>query len=447
MTPTPPSSTPDPRTLRRELGLTRVTLAGVGVILGAGIYVLIGEAASEAGTLVWLSFILAAVVTTLTGLSYAELASMFPRAGAGYEYTRQAFGIHVGFVTGWLTITAEVIGAAAVALGFGQYLNALSGFDTGTGAILLLLVGTAVAATGALGSVTLAALLTLVEAAGLFLVSGIGLTEFDWARVEGGEGVLPLLSGSALVFFAYIGFEDIATFSEEVENPRRTIPLAILLSIGIATTIYVMVAVVAVGAIGAGLLAEATAPLAAVAEIALSSAAGDVLAVFGLAATANTALLLLMASCRRIYGMAATGAIPGFFARVSGGSRVPIVGLGAVGILAALVTLWSDIGEIADVTNFALFVAFAVVNAAVIVLRRRQPDIERSFRTPLSVPLPGLTWVPLLPVLGIASLGVFIVRLDLISILGGIVLLAAGLAIAWLFRNQRNAAAAALAGG
>ncbi len=428
------TDSPEGQGLRRSLGLFQVSLAGIGIILGAGIYVLIGEAAGEAGSLVWLSFVVAAAVTTLTGLSYAELSGMFPRAGAGYEYTRQAFGMRVAFVTGWLTIVAEIVAAAAVALGFGSYFEALTGLDGGIAAIAMLGVGTFIAASGALSSVLVAGVLTIVEVGGLIFVTAVGFVDFDPSRVVGDSDTWAVLSGSALVFFAYIGFEDIATFSEEARDPRRTVPRAILISIVVTTVLYLLVALAAVGSLGAGVLAASGAPLADVVEGVLGAVGGDVLAVVALGATGNTALLLLMASCRRIYGMASTGALPRALARVSGGSGVPTLGLIMVGVVAALVTLWGDIGQVADITNFALFVAFVLVNGALIALRRRAPDAPRSFRTPGTLPrfLVGerWSWVPLLPVLGIVSTVLLIANLDTSSLFGGAVVLAVGVVLA-----------------
>ena len=211
MTTSSTQSDPTPR-LRPELSLVHVSLASVGIILGAGIYVLIGEAAEQTGSLAWLSFVIAAIVTALTGLSYAELSGMFPSAGAGFEYTRRAFGMRPAFVTGWLTLTAEIVAAGAVALGFGSYLEDLTGLDDGIAAIVFLVAGTFVAASGALGSFKAAGLLTVVEAGGLVFVSVVGLIDFDPDRVIGGTDAWAVLGGSALVFFAFIGFEDIPRF-------------------------------------------------------------------------------------------------------------------------------------------------------------------------------------------------------------------------------------------
>jgi len=426
--------------LRRELGLLDLCLAGLGIILGAGIYALIGEASDEAGALVWVSFLIAAGATVLTGLSYAELGAMYPNAGAGYEYARRAFGIHVAFVTGWLTVIAGIIGAATVALGFGSYLHALTGFNSGAGAILLLAGGSAVAATGALGSVRVAAMLTVVEAAGLVLVSAIGFLDFDASRVVDDVGPLPVFSGAALVFFAYIGFEDLATLSEEVRDPARNIPRAIIISVAVSTAIYVLVAVSAVGAVGAEALAGSAAPLALVGESVFGESTGDLLSAFALAATANTALLLLMAACRHIYAMASTGALPRALGRVSGGSRVPLPGLLAAASIAALVTLWGDMGVVADVTNFGLFIAFAVVNLALIRLRRTAAGDPRTFVSPGTVSVPWYGKAPLLPILATATLAILFVSLKPAAMGAGTAVLVAGVVLAIVFRGQHNAA-------
>ncbi|MBI5948627.1 MAG: amino acid permease [Chloroflexi bacterium] len=434
------AANPGAPSLRRELGLLDLCLAGLGIILGAGIYALIGEASAEAGALVWLSFVIAAAVTVFTGLSYAELGAMYPQAGAGYEYARRAFGIHVAFVTGWLTVIAGIVAAATVALGFGGYLHALTGFDSGAGAILLLAAGSAVAATGALGSVRVAAILTVVEATGLLLVSAIGLLDFEPSRVFEAVGPLPVLGGAALVFFAYIGFEDLATLSEEVRDPARNIPRAIIISVVVSTAIYVLVAVSAVGAVGAEALAGSDAPLALVGESVFGTSTADVLSAFALAATSNTALLLLTAACRHIYGMASTGALPRAFGRISGGARVPLPGLLAAASLAALVTLWGDIGVVADVTNFGLFIAFAVVNLALIRLRRTATSAPRAFVSPGTITLPGYGKAPLLPVLAIATIAPLFVSLKPESIAAGTAVLAAGIILAVVFRRQHDAA-------
>ena len=423
--------------LRRHLNARQLTVAGVGTILGAGIYALIGEAAAQGGEYTWLSFVVAAVVAAFTGLSYAELAAMFPNAGAGYAYALRAFGDDVAFVTGWLTITGSIIAAAAVALGFGSYLRVLGGPDPVVGAILLLAAGVLIAGSGVLGSVSIVSILTAVEAGGLLLVVVIGFGDFDAGHLAGGSPAGAIFGGAALVFFAYIGFEDMATFSEEARDPERTMPRAILAALAITTLLYVVVTVASLGAIGADALAASDVPLATVAELALHENAGDVLAWIALAATANTTIILLMAAGRMVYSMARSGTLPPFLGKVHGISGVPFRGLVAVAVPAALMALWGDIGAVADTTNFVLFCAFGVVNAAVISLRVREPGLARPFRSPGVVPVRGHRF-PVFPLLAIASLGVLLFSLGTSSILGGAAVLALGVVLAWLFRGKRE---------
>jgi APA family basic amino acid/polyamine antiporter len=431
---------PGPPALRRELGLFDLSVAGVGIIMGAGIFVLLGAATARAGTLVWASFIVAGAVSACTALSYAELAAMYPRAGASFEFARQAFGMRVAFMTGWLALNAEVIAAAAVALGFGAYARALFGVDERVAAWVLLGAGIVIAAGGALRSVGVAVTLTVIEISGLVAVSVIGFTDFHPANLHGGGSVPAVLGGAALVFFAYIGFEDLATFAEEARDPGRTVPRAILISMVASTAIYIVVAVASVGAIGAQRLGASAAPIESVAYVVLGDRAGQVLAAIALAATAKTTLLLLMASSRRIYGMATAGALPAVLARVSGHTRAPIAGIALVAGIAALVAISGSIGAVAGVTNFALFVAFGVVNAAAIWQRRRDPDAARPFRTPGVLPLPGLRWVPLLPVLGIATAIGLVASLDRASLLGGLAVVVLGLLLAVALRELHREA-------
>ncbi|MCC6386954.1 MAG: amino acid permease [Dehalococcoidia bacterium] len=431
----------EPGTLVRSLGLAELTLAGLGVILGAGVYALIGAAAEQAGPHIWASFLLAALVTVFTGLSYAELAAAYPAAGAGFEYARRAFGIHVAFVVGWLTVTAEIVAGGTVALGFGGYLEALTSLERGAGAWIVLVAGLGIAATGALGSVRVAGLLTIVEASGLVLVSAIGFWDFDAANLRTAMEPLPILQGAALIFFAYIGFEDLATLSEEARDPQRSVPRAILISVLVATSLYVAVSLAAVGAVGADALAASRAPLALVAESALGARTADTLSIIALCATANTALLLVIAAGRHLYGMASAGALPGVLGTVSGRARVPLPGLVLACLTAAVVTHLGAIGTLADVTNFGLYIVFCVVNAAVI-WRRRRGEGGGGFTVPGTLRLPAVGIVPVFPVLGIAVNVLFLAALEPRAIVSGAGLLLLGAAVAVAFRGPLSRAGA-----
>ena len=217
------SSTP---ALKRQIGFVGAATTGVGIVLGAGIYVLIGDAAGLAGNAAWAAFLIAALLAAGTGLSYAELTSMFPEAGAASAFASEAFGRRAAFVTGWADIATNAVAAPAVALGFGSYLSALLGVDHTIAAIALLVVCAGVILFGVAQTVALAAIFTVIEVSGLVAVLVVGLPRFgevDLLQLHGGAA--GLLGAAALVFFAYEGFEEIASLSEEVRNPRRTSPV------------------------------------------------------------------------------------------------------------------------------------------------------------------------------------------------------------------------------
>ena len=205
----------DPATLRRSLGLFETTLGGIGIILGAGIYALVGEVAGKAGDAVWVSFLMAAAMAAVIGLSYAELASAFPKAGADYEYTRQALGLRAAFVVGWLIVIGNLVAAATVSLGFGGYLHTFVDIDPTALALAALVAATFIAFYGIREAVWLSVILTLAEVGGLVFVIVIGVPHLgDVDLLEAEMGAAGIFSGAALVMFAFIGFEQIATLSE-----------------------------------------------------------------------------------------------------------------------------------------------------------------------------------------------------------------------------------------
>lgn len=422
---------PDAPALRRRLGLFETTLSGIGIILGAGVYALVGEAAGIAGNAVWISFVVAAAMAALTGLSYAELASAYPRAGADYEYTRHGLGGHPGFVVGWLMVISNLVGAAAVALGFGGYLGTFLDVDPvilASGAILFC---TLLAFLGVREAIWASIVLTFVEAAGLAFVVAVGLPDVGDHDLLAGPGAREIFSGAALVTFAFIGFSQIAALAEETVDAPRVIPRAVLISIGVTTVMYVLVAVAAVSAVGAESLAASDAPLADVAAAAVGGRARDLVAIVALFSTANTVLLLLMASSRMIYGMASgeDAALPRFMAWVH-----PVVHTPARAILLCLVValgfaLTGDLRFVAGASNFAVFIAFIGVNVALIALRYRSPELPRPFRVRGSIGR-----FPVLPALALVAVVGLLVNLDADALMAGGALLALGLAASGLLR-------------
>ncbi len=416
--------------LKRTLGLWEVTLSGIGIILGAGIYALIGEATALAGNAVWISFALAALVAVFTGLSYAELASMFPKAGAEYEYASNAFGRGPAFVIGWLIIFSGVIGAATVALGFSGYFKSLFGTPLVPVALVLVALLSAVNFVGVKQSAWMAIAFTMIEGLGLIIVIVIGIPSFGKVDyLEMPRGLEGIFQAAALIFFAFIGFEEMVKLSEEAREPERTIPLALILAISASIVLYIAVAVSAVSVLGWQRLSESAAPFGDIAFAVLGERASEVVSVMALFATSNTVLLMLLAASRIVYGMAESGSLPGVLALVHPVTRTPWVAVLLAMILSMAFSLLNDIALVANINNFTVFLTFIVINAALIVLRYRRPEAARPFKVPFS-----FGRLPLLPTLGVVFNAFMLLQLSAevlaigtgLTILGGLAAFFAG---------------------
>jgi APA family basic amino acid/polyamine antiporter len=406
-------------------------LSGIGIILGAGIYALVGEAAGIAGNAVWVSFVIAAAMAALTGLSYAELASAYPHAGADYEYTRHGLGSRAGFTVGWLMIVSNLVGAAAVALGFGGYLGTFLDIDPVILACGAIVFCTLLAFAGVREAVWVSIILTFVEAAGLVFVIAIGLPHLGDRDLLAGPGVQELFSGAALITFAFIGFGQIASLAEETVDAPRVIPRAVLLSIGVTTLLYVLVAVAAVSAVGAKSLAASDAPLADVAAAVVGDRARDLVAIVALFSTANTVLLMLMASSRMIYGMASgeSAALPRFVGWIHPGVHTPARAILLCLVVALGFTLSGNLRFVAGASNFAVFIAFIGVNLTLIVLRYRSPELSRPFRVRGCIGR-----FPVLPALAVVAVAGLLLNLDADALIAGGALLVLGLAASEVLR-------------
>jgi amino acid transporter len=411
--------------LKRELGLPEVTLSGVGIILGAGIYVLIGQAAGLAGNAIWLAFCLSAIMALLTGLSYAELSSMFPKAGAEYDYVTNAFNSRLAFVIGWLVFLSGVLAAATVALGFAGYFTELTSLPMLISAIGLLIVLTVLLAYGVKETARVAGISTLIEVAGLVIIIAIGLPHLGsvnyWAMPQGYSG---LFAASALIFFAYQGFESMVKFSEETKKPETTVPKALILALAISVILYVLVALSVVSVLGWQQLAVSDAPFADVVSATLGPDAAVIIAIIALFATANTALMSMYASSRILYGMAGSSSLTAGLAWVHPDRRTPWIAIGICGVLSGFLIFAGDIAFIANVTNFTLFITFTMINAAVIALRYHSPHTPRPFRIPCSVGR-----LPLVPVAGIVFCIFLLAVQDLAVLTLGLVLTGIGVSL------------------
>ena len=414
--------------LKRNLGLFETTLMGVGIILGAGIYVLIGAAAGLAGNAVWMSFGLASIVAIFTGMSYAEFTSRKTDDSAEYDYVKRSLNERIGFMTGWLIVLMGIISAAAVALGFAGYFTALfptlqiSKLSVAIGLIALF---SFISYYGIKEAAWTNIIFTILETIGLLFIIYLGMGSFGSVNynelANGFEGVF---SAAALIFFAYIGFESIAKLSEETKNPSKTIPRAIMLSILISTIIYILVAISAVSVLDWQSLAKSSAPLADVAAVALGSSAFLALGIIALFSTGNTVLIILIGASRQLYGISKYYKKLSKFSSISKARQTPHNSILIIGILAAAFALIENIGTVAELTNFTVFLTFILVNLSLIYKRRKERSVSKGFRGPLNyknIPIPA--------VLGILTSLFLMLQLDIHVIIGGSGLSALGLVI------------------
>lgn len=414
--------------LRRSLGLLEVTAGGVGIIIGAGIYVLIGAATARAGATVWVAFLLAAVLSALSGLSYAELSSMFPSAAAEYEYTRHVLPGWLAFVVGWVMIMGLVVAAATVSLGFARYVGYFVDAGARVPSLGLLVAVCALAVSGIKQSARVIMMLSLIQVSGLLLVVAIGIPHIGNAHLLSGPGLGGILSGAALVFFAFIGFDEVITLAEETRDPRRTVPRALLLALGVSSLLYIAVAVAAVSVLGSTALGISPRPLTDVMAHALGPGSARLVSVIAMISTANTTLLALTAASRLLYGMASKKAFPGWLAVVHPVSRVPIRAILCAAFAAAVIGLVDDLTLIAGVTDFAVYFVFIAINLTVILLRWKRPDLPRPFAVPWS-----LGRIPVLPVGALLSVLVMVSQLDVRALWMGLGLSLIGLIAAFAY--------------
>ena len=386
--------------LKRHMGLFQLTMYGTGLILGAGIYVLIGEAAGFAGDSVWIAFVLGSIVALFAGFSYAELSSIFPKAAAEYVFIKNAFKNNFfAFLIGWLTAITSIITAATVALGFGGYFAEFVNIPIIISAIGLLAILSIVNFVGIRESAWTNTIFTIIEASGLILIIIIGFTFSSPEPVnytESPTGFTGIVIAFVLIFFAFIGFEDMANIAEEVKKPKKTLPKAIILSVVISGILYILVSLAVVRVVNWEELATSAAPIALVAQRGLGSEAHIVLSSIALFAITNTVLITLVAGSRIFYGMAKEKVFPIILGKVHSKTKTPWMAVIVIMITSIAFTLIGDIVIVANITVFAIVITFAAVNLAVIVLRYTEPNIERKFKVPINIGK-----FPILPLFGL----------------------------------------------
>ncbi len=376
--------------LRRRIGPGLLTAYGVGVMVGAGIYVLVGAIAGRAGVWAPVSFLVAGLIAAPAALSYAEFSTRLPEAAGEAAYVARGFGRRwLGLVVGLGIVAAGTVSAGAVLGGGVGYLSQGFGVPSAPAIVGLGAALVAVAVIGVLESLALAAVFTLIELTGLGLVIWAGLTAApspDWtapaALVPGGVGL-----GAVLAFFAFIGFEDIVNMAEEVERPERTLPLAILASLAITAVLYALVTWAAVHAVPLERLAGSSSPLALVWQTARGGDAAFLSAIAVFAAL-NGVLAQIVMAARVLFGLGRRTPALAAFHHAHPRFGTPVLATVLTGTVVILFALFLHVTFLAEMTSAILLGVFSLVNLALILEKRRRP--QAPFRVPMAVPVLGL---------------------------------------------------------
>lgn len=419
--------------LKKEVGFLSATAYGVGIIVGAGIYAIIGRATGYAGDAIWISFILASAIAALTGLSYAELSSMFPDSSAEYAYIKKSSGSNfLAFIIGWLVLLSGILSGSAVALGFGGYFEQFIALPSIITGIILIVLLSLLNLLGIKETLWANILMTATEVTGLIIVIVLGLRFFGSVNYfEAPSGFQGVLTAAALVFFAFIGFESLPKISEETKNPTKTIPKALLASLAISTVLFVLVAISVVSVVPYTQLAASPAPLTDVVLAASGPEVAFVLSVIALFATANTVLITLTASSRIAYGMSVDSSLPKIFSRILSSRGTPWVSTLIIMAISIAFTLLGDIALVASITNAMIFIVFISINLALIYLCKTKKCQKKDvFRTPFRIKN-----IPITAVLGAFSSAFMLVQFNFVEL--GIAFAIAGLGgLIYLLQNK-----------
>jgi APA family basic amino acid/polyamine antiporter len=408
--------------LRPTLGPVQLTFYSVGVIIGAGVYSVIGAASAVAQDGLWLSFLIGGFIALLTGLSYAEMTTAFPAAGAEYSYIRRAMPAFewLAFIVAITIVIGASATASTVAVAFGGYLREFFDIPQTVSALLLLVGCTVFNIVGLRESSWANVLFTCIEVGGLGFVIAAGLTQPNFAAPLKTPIHAGVLEAAAVLFFVYLGFEEIANLSEEVHHPARDIPRAIMLSLGVTTALYILVALTVLALARPAELANSAAPLA-LAVHKVWPKAGPIMSAIALFATANTALITMIATSRLLFSMGRDGVIHKTFAALTSTRQTPAVAAAVTLAIAAAIVPLGGVKTLAEASSFSSLLAFLAVNVTLIILRYRVPDHNRPFRVPLSVGR-----MPLLPLTAVACIAVLLTYFDRgIYVTGLVVLLCA----------------------
>lgn len=386
--------------LNRHIGLTALVFYGVGDILGAGIYGLVGKAAGEMGNAVWLAFATSMIAAGLTGLSYASLGSRYPKAGGAAYITHRAFrNTFLAYVVGLAALGSGITSMATGSRAFsGYFVTLLPGLSPSWVVAGFCLFIAAVCIRGIRESMWMNIVCTSIEFVGLMIVLIVGarylgsvnyLDASTPANVTGDLTFSLIVSGAVLTFYSFIGFEDIINVAEEVKNPVKTLPFGLLMAVAISSVIYMGVSLVAVSVIPAQELAKSSAPLVEVVMRAAPWFPRIAFTFIALFAVANTSLLNFIMGSRLVYGMANDGLLPKVLSKVSRKRRTPHVASLAILSIMLTLALSGDISSLARATSVLLLGVFCVVNLSLVALKFRKTEARGGFEIPIFIPILG----------------------------------------------------------
>ncbi|MFG2121481.1 amino acid permease [Streptomyces sp. NPDC048710] len=390
--------------LKRTMGLFQLICFGVGAIVGTGIFVGLSDSVAQAGPAVVVSFVLAAITCVFTALSFAELGGAIPVSGSSYSFAYAGLGESTAFLVGWCLLLEYGISISAVAVGWSQYVNELlhsltgwqlpAALSAGPGdggivnlpAVIVIAMASVLLVRGVRESARATAAMAAVKLVILLAFCAIGYSAFKDGNLTpfSPAGLGGIGAGTTAAFFSYIGFDAITTAGEEAKNPRRDIPIAILVCMGLVTLLYCAVALAAIGAIGGDQVAGRPAALSYVVnEVTGSTVGGGVVAFGAVVAIASVVLAVMYGQTRILMSMSRDGLIPRVFEKVSPRTSTPVAGTLIVAVVFAVPAAFASLDAVMNLCTIGTLAIMAVVNIAVIALRRREPGLARSFRVPL----------------------------------------------------------------
>jgi APA family basic amino acid/polyamine antiporter len=381
--------------LKRDVGLLLLTLYGLGNIVGAGIYVLVGEVAGAAGLQAPFAFLLAAFVAGASGLSYGELSARYPTSAGEAVFIYKAFNIQaLSIGVGLLIMTAGLVSAAAMARGFVGYFNEFFSVPASLVIAVVLVILGIIAMRGIVESAKIAAVLTIIEIAGLIwvvIVAAPNLTNLADVSISemvplSGNAWKGVMGAAFLAFFAFIGFEDMVNIAEEVKNPQRNMPRGILLAFAVATLLYLLVILVSLMTLDSETLGKSTAPLADVYRAA-SGKEATFISVIGLIAVLNGGLIQIIMGSRILFGMSRNGWLPKFLSTINPTTQTPIRATIAATAIALIAALTLPLVSLAQITSGLILGVFVMINISLIRIKMRDPTPAGINAVPMAVPI------------------------------------------------------------